>query len=291
MLVQQIVGGLAIGSIYALVAIGYTLIWRALGVLNFSQGDLLMLGAYIGYQYNVLMDVNYILAIFLTILTSALVGLVYSGVLEPIRGRKSKTDNMVVTIGLSTIIRNLCRIIWGAEPLAIPNVFEGQNITVFGATIPAIKIWISIITIFLVVVLTAFFSVTRWGRALRAAAEDRSTARLMGISVRKADSITLMISSALAGAAGILIAPIFYITADMGAYYGQKAFLSSTRGGLGSLGGGLLGGYFLGVVEYLGSIYVSSGYKDIISFVILIIVLIVLPNGFTNLFKSGKEKV
>ncbi|MEG0751172.1 MAG: branched-chain amino acid ABC transporter permease [Oscillospiraceae bacterium] len=291
MLVQQIVGGLAIGSIYALVAIGYTLIWRALGVLNFSQGDLLMLGAYIGYQYNVLMDVNYILAIFLTILTSALVGLVYSGVLEPIRGRKSKTDNMVVTIGLSTIIRNLCRIIWGAEPLAIPNVFEGQNITVFGATIPAIKIWISIITIFLVVVLTAFFSVTRWGRALRAAAEDRSTARLMGISVRKADSITLMISSALAGAAGILIAPIFYITADMGAYYGQKAFLSSTIGGLGSLGGGLLGGYFLGVVEYLGSIYVSSGYKDIISFVILIIVLIVLPNGFTNLFKSGKEKV
>ncbi|MEA4912880.1 MAG: branched-chain amino acid ABC transporter permease [Oscillospiraceae bacterium] len=291
MLIQQIVGGLAIGSIYALVAIGYTLIWRALGVLNFSQGDLLMLGAYIGYQYSVLLDVNYLLAIVLTILTSALVGIVYSGVLAPIRGRKGRTDNMVVTIGLSTIIRNVCRIIWGAEPLAIPNMFEGQYFTVFGATISAVRIYISLISIVLVMILTTFFAKTRWGRALRAAAEDRDTARLMGISARKCDTVTLMISSGLAGAAGILIAPLFYITADLGSYYGQKAFLSSTIGGLGNLGGGLIGGYFLGIVEYLGAIYVSSGFKDIISFIVLIIVLIVLPNGFTNLFKSGKEKV
>lgn len=95
----------------------------------------------------------------------------------------------------------------------------------------------------------------------------------------------------MAGAAGILLAPIFYITADMGSYYGQKAFLSSTIGGLGNLAGGLFGGYFLGIVEYLGAIYVSSGFKDIISFAVLIVVLIVLPNGFMNLFKSGKEKV
>ena len=291
MFVQQIVSGLAIGSIYALVAIGYTLIWRALGVLNFSQGDLLMLGAYIGYQYNVLMNVNYMAAIALTILTSAMVGLVYSGVLERVRGRKSRTDNMVVTIGLSTIIRNLCRIIWGAEPLAIPNIFEGQNFHIFGATIPAIRIYISLITVILVVILTIFFQKTKWGRALRAAAEYRNTARLMGISVRKCDALTLMISSGMAGAAGILLAPVFYITADMGSYYGQKAFLSSTIGGLGNLTGGLFGGYFLGIIEYLGAIYVSSGFKDIISFAVLIVVLIVLPNGLMNLFKSGKEKV
>lgn len=291
MFIQQLIGGLAIGSIYALVAIGYTLIWRALGVLNFSQGDLLMLGAYIGFTYSVILGFDYFTTIIFTMLTGAVVGIIYALILRPIRGRKGRTDNMVVTIGISTIISNLCRIIWGAEPLRMKEVFSTKPIEIFGALIPPTQVWISVISILLVVLLTLFFAKTKWGRAMRAAAQDRNTARLMGIPVFRADMYTLMISSALAVAAGTLIAPIYFITADMGAYNGQKAFLASTIGGLGSVGGGLFGGFFLGVVEFMGSIYVSSGYKDIIAFVILIIVLIVMPSGFSNIFKQRKEKV
>lgn len=291
MLIQQVIGGMAIGSVYALVAIGYTLIWRALNVLNFSQGDLLMLGAYVGFSFNVLSGLDYFTSMIMSMLVGALVGVLYALILKPIRGRKGRTDNMVVTIGLSTIIRNLCRIFWGADTIRMPEVFSTQPIEIFGVLIPPTQIYISLIAVFLVIILTLFFSKAKWGQAMRAAAQDRATARLMGIPVFRCDMYTLMISSALAAAAGVLIGPIYFISPDMGAYNGQKAFLASTIGGLGNVGGGLFGGYFLGVVEYLAAIQISSGYKDIISFIILIIVLIVLPDGFSSLFKKSKEKV
>ncbi|MDW7660586.1 MAG: branched-chain amino acid ABC transporter permease [Bacillota bacterium] len=291
MIVQQIVGGLAMGSIYTLVAIGYTLIWRALKVLNFSQGELLMLGAYMGYSFNVLLGINYFASLLFSMIFGCIIGIVYAFILNPVRGRKSRVDTMVITIGLAIIIRNLCRIIWGAVPLVMPGVFSSEPFNIFGNPIQRAQVYISIISLGLVITLTFFFSYTRWGRAMRAAAQDRDTARLMGVPVFLTDSLTLMISTALATSAGILISPIYFITADMGAYNGLKAFLASTIGGLGSVSGGFIGGYFLGIIEYLGAIYISSGYKDILTFIILIIVLIVLPNGFSSLLKSGEEKV
>jgi len=291
MFIQQLIGGLVIGSIYALVAIGYTLIWRAMKVLNFSQGDVLMLGAYFGYTFLVMLKLGYIIGLLLSIFCGVFVGVIYAALIYPLRTRSNRVDTMVVTIAMSLVIENIARIFWGAEPLAMPAVFSEVPVKFLGALIPVAHIWIASLSCVLVVLLTSFFAFTKWGRAMRAAAQDRDTARLMGIPGFLTDTYTCIISTVLAVAAGVLISPIYFITTDMGLFTGLKAFLASTIGGLGSIGGALIGGFFMGIVENLGSLYISSGYKDVIAFVILIITLIVLPQGLTTLLNKGKERV
>jgi branched-chain amino acid transport system permease protein len=268
LILQQIVGGLTIGAVYSLIALGFTMMLRASELINFAQGEMVMLGAFFGWTLYALL--TRALPFWLTFLMgTALTG--FFGILvewlafRPLTEKNSPLLNLIIaTLGLFYILRSVAIIIWGADPLTYPAVVSQEPISAGNLMIQPLNLWILGLGILAMIGLQAFFKGTLTGISWRAASLDQETAAAMGVSTKKTIALTWGISSALGGGAGILVAPLYFCTYDMG-WIAIKAFAAAAMGGFGIVGS-ILGGLVLGVVETLAAGIISSGYKDAISY-------------------------
>jgi branched-chain amino acid transport system permease protein len=278
-LVQTLISGLANGAIYGLVALGFVLLVNAVNILNFAQGEFVMLGAFLVYTFGVVLHLPFAAAFILVVGAAALIGIVFERIAyRPIRQGDNATF-LVATIAASVLIRNVAQNIWGTVPFAYNEPF-GRSVLKFGdlQVLPQ-HLFIFGFTLLLVGLLWFFFFKTRLGKLMRATAQDRQTARLLGIRVARIGTITFMMAAAIGALAGVLVAPIYFVNLDMGFSIGLKAFVASIIGGWGSVPGAIVGGVLLGLVEQLATAYISSAYKDAFAFLVLIFFLIFLPRG------------
>lgn len=289
LLMQQLINGLSLGAIYALIALGYTMVYGIAQLINFAHGDIIMVGSYL-----VLILLNQGIALPIAIAVS-IFGCVILGVViekiayKPLR-HASRISLLITAIGVSYLLQNLCQLIMGANPMSFPTIITMAPIKLGPLTITgnmAITLGVSIV---LMVALDQFVKKTKLGKAMRATSEDSEAASLMGINVNKTISITFAIGSALAAIAGILWASNYpQIKPTMGSLPGIKAFIAAVIGGIGIIPGAVLGGFILGIVETFTKAYLSTKFADGLVFIILILMLVFKPNGILG--KNVKEKV
>jgi len=276
---QFTLSGLTTGSTYALVAIGFSLIHNATGIVNFAQGEFVMLGGMFMITFYSFLRLPMAASFFLTLVCVAAVGFFLER--GPINRSKSKEILILVmiTVGASISIKGLAMMIWGKNPMTLPP-FSGENPLIFlGAAIMPQSIWILGITLLVVVALNYFFRRTMAGKAMRAVAASRRTALLTGIPVDRMILLSFTLSGALGALAGIILTPMTTTSYDVGAMMGLKGFSAAILGGYGSMPGAVIGGLLLGVLESLGAGLISSEYKDALAFLILLIVLFFRPTG------------
>ena len=287
-LFSTLINGLSLGGIYAMIALGYTMVYGIAKMLNFAHGDVIMIGGYLIYVF--MATQNPILAIILSVIGCVILGITIEKVAyKPLRGA-SPLAVLITAIGVSYLLQSLAQIIFGSATKMV-TVYEFGAIKLFGATIQISSLVTLGVTVVVMVLLTAFVKYTRVGRAMIAVSEDREAAQLMGINVNAIITITFAIGSALAALAGLfylLKAPA--VSNTMGAMPGIKAFTAAVIGGIGSIPGAMLSGILLGVVESISyKITAIAPYTDAIEFSILIIILLVRPTGFLG--KKRREKV
>ncbi len=285
---STVINGLSLGGIYAMIALGYTMVYGIAKLLNFAHGDIIMVGGYIIYVF--LATKNPILAIVMAVIGCVILGICIEKIAyKPLRGA-SPLAVLITAIGVSNLLQSLAQIIFGSAP-KMATVYEFGVIKLFGATIQISSLVTLAVTFIVMVALTMFVKYTRVGRAMIAVSEDRSAAQLMGINVNSIITITFAIGSALAALAGmfyLLKAPS--VSSTLGAMPGIKAFTAAVIGGIGSIPGAMLGGILLGMIESISyKITAIAPYTDAIEFSILILILLVKPNGFLG--KKRREKV
>ncbi len=286
---QQLSNGLAVGGIYALIALGYTMVYGVLRLINFAHGDLFTTGAFLGFSFLVTLGLTQltgkVTAILLVILLVMAIVAFLGYVLEraayrPLR-HSNRLNAVVSALGASIVLQNSIMLIYGPQELVFPfGIKPNIIVQLWGMNFPLMRFVLFAASIFLMVVLYIFIHRTRLGTAIRAVAIDQSAAKLMGIDVSRIISLMFMIGAGLGGAAGVMVG-VYYgqITFTMGWSYGLKAFTAAILGGIGNIPGAMLGGIFLGVVESMAAAYISSGWKDAIAFLVLILVLIFRPTG------------
>jgi len=279
---QLLFSGLAIGGVYALVALGIALIYRATNVVNFAQGEFCMLGAYTMVFATEGLGLDYPIAFALALGAMALLGLVFAlGIYYPLRNR-TFLPVIIATIGASIMFQNGALVVFGPSPERLRPVIEGG--TAGGITAGDIffdyqYVVLLAVTVVLVALQYLFFEHTLLGKKMQATSQDKDMARLLGIPVTRMIALTFVYSTVLGGLAGILVAPIFFVTHKMGAVLGFKAFAATIAGGFGDVRGAIIGGLALGVVETFGAAYVSIVYKDGFAFLLLILFLLLRPQG------------
>jgi len=287
-LVQQLTNGLAVGSIYALIALGYTMVYGVLRLINFAHGDLFTYGAYLGLTLlgSFALQDRLGLAAGLAVLALMVMGLVavIGAILEraayrPLR-ESPRLSAVVSALGASIFLQNALMLVYGARYQVFPDILPQTAVEVLGLRIPLMRVAVLLASVAMMAALYLFVQKTRVGTAIRAAAIDQDAARLMGIDVNRVILLVFVIGPALGGAAGLLVG-LYYgqISFTMGWVYGMKSFTAAILGGIGNIPGAMVGGLLLGVVEALGAAYLSHAWKDAIAFVVLILVLIVRPSG------------
>jgi branched-chain amino acid transport system permease protein len=277
-LAQFLLSGLTVGAIYALVALGFAIIYNASHVINFAQGEFVMLGGMATASF-LGAGLPLPLAALAAVALAALVGLaLVKFAVEPARGA-SVVTLIIITIGAAILLRGLAAIVWDKRIHALPAFSGDQPIAVAGATLAPQSLWVIGVAALIVAALWWFFNRTLTGKAILAVSHNRLAAQLMGISVRRVLLVSFALSAALGALAGILIAPITFTSWDVGVMLGLKGFAAAILGGMGSGPGAVLGGLTLGLLESLGAGYVSSAYKDAIAFVIMLVVLVLMPGG------------
>ncbi|BCJ85483.1 branched-chain amino acid ABC transporter permease [Effusibacillus dendaii] len=279
--VQLLVAGLAIGGIYALLALGFVWIYVALDAVNFAQGDFAMIAAYLVFTFSVQMRVPYGLAIVLGLLSMILLGIIFQLlVYVPFRDRsKNYLPVMISTLGASILLQNLVLMVYGPFPQQLPNIFPAETVHVGGVVLSTQYLLILGVTFALLLVQYILFEKTLIGKKMQATAQDKLMARLLGISVNTMIMLTFMYSTVLAGVAGILVAPLFMVTNTMGVIIALKAFSASIIGGFSSVPGAIIGGLGIGLIETFAAAYLSEPYKDAFAFLILIVFLLIRPQG------------
>lgn len=278
-LVQTLLTGLANGAIYGLVALGFVLLVNAVNIMNFAQGEFVMLGAFLAYTFGSLLELPFPLAFALVLAVSALIGVLFERTAyRPLRQADGSTY-LVATMAASVTIRNIAQNIWGAVPFAYDEPFGRKVLNLGAFTVLPQHLFILGMTLALMGLLWLFFFRTRLGKLMRAVAQDRQAARLLGIRAGRVGTATFMMAGAIGGLAGVLVAPIFFVNLDMGFIMGLKAFVAAIIGGWGSIPGAMLGGLLLGLVEQVATAYLSSAYKDAFAFLVLILFLLILPRG------------
>lgn len=276
---KQIINGLAAGSIYAMVALGYTMIYGVLGIINFAQGEIFMAGAFTAVLLLSKTSIGFIPAFFLALVAAAGVGLCMERLaFRPLRGSNPLIP-LIAAIGVSIFLQDLARLLFGPDKRDFPMTFKLEPFSLFGADIPAMEIYILITAGLLMAALTVFINKTKYGKAIIASASDSEAARLMGINVDNMIILTFIIGSVLSGAAGVMVSMLYFTHPTMGVLPGLKAFCAAILGGVGNIPGAIIGGILLGIAENLGAAYISSGLKDVFAFAILIVVLIFRPSG------------
>jgi len=280
MFFQQLINGLTTGSVYALIALGYTMIYGILGLINFAQGEIYMCGAFVTVLLLATGKVNFFLAFALGMGAAGLLGVVLERVaFRPLRGFHPLVP-LISAIGASIFLQSLALLLFGPNDRPFPIQFTFSTIKIAGLPVSTLQMAILAAALGFMGLLVVFVRYTTYGKAIVACALDRDTARLMGINVDRMVSLTFLLGSALSGAAGIMMAIYYNATYPrMGLLPGLKAFSAAVLGGVGNIPGAILGGLLLGVAESLGAAYISSGFKDAIAFAILILVLLIRPQG------------
>ncbi|MCR4425263.1 MAG: branched-chain amino acid ABC transporter permease [Firmicutes bacterium] len=277
-MVQVVLSGTAMGGIYALMALGFTIIYNALRLINFAQGDMFMLGATFGLTIYVMWGLPFSMAFVLAGVGVAVVGMLIERIVfRPLRGYPP-LNLIIATIGVSITLRAVALMVWGSQALLFPPVFGDKPVVVGDIVVMPHYLWIVGIAVVVIVLLQAFFTFTVPGKAMRATAQNREAASLMGVNVFRMDSLAAAISAGLGGIGGVLIAPVFFVTTEMGALAGLKGFAAAVLGGFGSIPGAIAGGVVLGVAESMAASVVST-YRDAVAFLILIGVLLWRPGG------------
>jgi branched-chain amino acid transport system permease protein len=278
-LLQLIFTGLGVGSIYALVALGFVLIYRATNVVNFAQGDFAMVGAFAMVVATIDLGLPYWLGIALTIVVLPLFGAAFNlGVYFPLRHR-GYLPVIISTLGASIFLENGMLAAYGPRPQSLPAIFESQGFTLGPVFLDAQYLVILATTVVMVATQYVFFERTLLGKKMQAASQDKEMASLLGIPVSLMIMITFVYSATLGGLAGILIAPIIFVSVGMGSAIALKAFAATIIGGFGDVRGAIAGGLALGVIETLGAAYVSVPYKDGFAFLVLLLFLLIRPQG------------
>lgn len=287
-LLQYLLSGLTVGAIYALVALGFSIIYNASHVINFAQGEFVMIGGMATVSL-IATGLPLPLAALLAIAATTLVGLALEKfAVERVRG-ESVVTLIIITIGASILLRGLAGLVWDKNLHALPAFSGERPIAIGGATIVPQSVWVLGVTLAVVAALWWFFNRTLHGKAILATSHNRLAAQLVGISVRRVLLVSFGLSAALGALAGILIAPITFTAWDVGVMLGLKGFAAAILGGLGSGPGAVLGGLALGLVEALSAGYVSSAYKDVIAFGIMLAVLVLMPSGLLG--RRSSERV
>ncbi|MCR0545007.1 branched-chain amino acid ABC transporter permease [[Clostridium] innocuum] len=287
---QQLVNGLSIGSIYALIALGYTMVYGIIKLINFAHGDIYMLGAYVGFISIAQLHLGFFPALLLAMVVCGVLGVIIERIAyKPLRNA-TRIAALITAIGVSYFLEYSTQKIMGPGVKTYPSVLSNQTFHVFGIQIQMQQIYILAITIILMLALQFIVRKTKIGRSMRAVSVDADEAKLMGINVDATISYTFAIGSALAGAGGVLVG-MYYNTINplMGMVPGIKAFVAAVFGGIGIIPGAMFGGFFIGIVEALVTAYGSSLYKDAVVYAILILILIIKPAGLLG--KNVKEKV
>lgn len=284
--IQQTASGLAIGSVYALVALAFSLTVRALNQINFATGELFMLGAYFGITFTAMLGLPLWLAVPLTALAVSAIGVLFEKVAyRPLfiaNARYPARLHILIicsTIGTSIFLQNAAMLLWGAQALPFPQVFDPVPLRIFGVVVPIEYFWVTGVAVALMIGLNLFLQRTWTGRGLRAAAQDRETAALMGVSLAAADSWTFGVSAGVGAVGGLLIGAMTFAYPTMGATFVLKGFTAAIIGGLGSIRGAIVGGFLLGLAESLVIAFVSSVYKDVVAFTLLLVFLQFRPSG------------
>ena len=287
-LTQFLLTGLTIGSIYALVALGFAIIYNASHVINFAQGEFVMMGGMATVSL-IQVGLPLLVAIPIAILATAAVGMALERfAIEPARGATPVTL-IIITIGASILLRGVATLVWDKKLHTVPP-FSGETpIQIGGATILPQSLWVIGITLAIVVLLGWFFGRTLLGKAMLATSHNPLAAQLCGVNVRFILFLSFALSAGLGAIAGILIAPITMTSWDVGVMLGLKGFAAAILGGLGNGMGAVVGGLVLGIAESLGAGYVSSAYKDAIAFIIILAVLFFMPSGLFG--KKNSDRV
>jgi branched-chain amino acid transport system permease protein len=278
-ILQYLISGITNGAIYAVIALGFTIIYNATEVINFAQGEFVMLG---GMAVIALEGVGHLplpLSFLLAVLAVTLTGIILERfAIRPVR-RPNPITLIIITVGASIFLRGVAMMLWGKDPLGL-RPFSGENpIHLAGATLVPQSVWVLMVTVVVMTGLHFFYKRTITGKAMRACAFNRRAASLVGISVNRMVLVSFALSAAIGAAAGIVIVPITLCSYDVGTMLGLKGFCAAVLGGLGSSPGSILGGFLLGVLEALGAGLISSGFKDAIAFFVLLLVLFVRPSG------------
>ncbi len=287
-LLQFVISGLTVGSIYALVALGFSIIYNASDVVNFAQGEFVMIGA-MSAIFLLKDGLPYPLAAFCAISITVMVGLALDKfAIEPARNA-TVVSTIIITIGASIFLRGAALLIWGKEIYGLPAFTGDKPIYIGTATILPQNIWVMAGTAAAVMAVKYFFDKTLMGKAIMACSFNKKAAYLVGINVKQMLLVSYGLSAALGSAAGLLVAPITFMTYGSGVMLGLKGFCAAILGGMGSSTGAVAGGLLLGIIETVGAGFISSGYKDAIAFFVILLVLFFRPSGILG--KAESERV
>ena len=288
----NLINGISLGSVYAIIALGYTMVYGIAKMLNFAHGDVIMIGAYISFCVTRYLGLPAWVSVLASMLVCTLLGMTIERLAyKPLRSAPSLAV-LITAIGMSYLLQNLALLIWGSNPKNFVSVINFGNLSLFDGqlSITDVAIVTVLCCVVIMLLLTWFTSKTRSGRAMRAVSEDKGAAQLMGVNVNQTISITFAIGSAMAAIAGVLLCSAYpVLMPTTGSMPGIKAFTAAVFGGIGSLPGAMLGGILLGVIEIFGKSYVSTDLGDAIVFAILIVILLVKPTGLLG--KKVNEKV
>ncbi|WP_391123093.1 branched-chain amino acid ABC transporter permease [Psychrobacillus sp. L3] len=288
--IQQLINGISLGSIYALIALGYTMVYGIIKLINFAHGDVFMVGSFIGFYSITVFGLGFFPALIVSMAACALFGVIIERIAYKRLRNATRIAALITAIGVSLLIEYGVIYIRGAQPEAYPDVFSNRSFQFLGAQISIQSILILSVSVVLMILLQFIVHKTKTGKAMRAVSHDTEAAKLMGINVDNTISATFAIGSALAGAAGVIFG-VYYTKIDplMGVIPGVKAFVAAVLGGIGIIPGAMVGGLVLGVVETFVSALGFSLWRDAAAFVILILILIFRPSGIFG--KNTREKV
>ena len=291
--ISYLINGLSLGSVYAIIALGYTMVCGIAKMLNFAHGDVIMIGAYIAFLSITNAGLSPLIAILISMVACTVFGLIIEKVAyRPLRNASSSLAVLITAIGVSYLLQNVALLLFGANAKTFPTIISWKGLTLADGklTISGETIVTILVCIIIMVFLMLFVQKTKPGQAMRAVSEDRGAALLMGINVNGTIALTFAIGSGLAAIAGVLLCSAYpSLTPYTGAMPGIKAFVAAVFGGIGSIPGALIGGLLLGIIEIFGKAYISSQMADAIVFAVLIVVLLVKPTGLLG--KKIQEKV
>ena len=290
---QQMFNGVTLGSTYALIAIGYTMVYGIIGMINFAHGEVYMIGSYVSFMIIAALMMLGIDTGWLLVAAGFVGAIVIARAYRPVRNSK-RLIALISAIGMSIFLQNYVSLTEGSRDVALPSLFNGQWVVGhsenFSASITTMQAVIWIVTFLAMLALTIFIRYSRMGRACRACAEDLKMASLLGINTDRVIALTFVIGAAMAAVAGVLLGQFYgVINPYIGFMAGMKAFTAAVLGGIGSIPGAMIGGLILGIAEALSSAYLSTEYKDVVSFALLILVLLVMPTGILG--RPEVEKV
>lgn len=300
MLLQQLINGFTLGAVYALIALGYTMVYGILELINFAHGEIYMLGAYISIitlsflTVTGLTSKSLVLSLLITVIVAAAYSAAYGLTMERVAYRPLRNaprlSPLISAIGVSIFLQNYVMLTQGSGDKIFPHILSSGGFSMGNATITYLQAFIMITSVFLMTGLHTFIKKTRFGKAMRATAQDKKMASLVGIDINNIIMITFIIGSVLAAVAGLMVAMYYgLVNFYIGYVAGIKAFTAAVLGGIGNIQGAVIGGFMLGIMESLGAAYISSEYKDAFAFIILILILIFKPAGLLG--ENVPEKV